>query len=228
MRADVRKPRFDRRGCLASLAAGGLLAAIGGRGLRAAALPEDRFFAIFRKGQQIGTHDVTFGAANQGLVVRHAIRVVVEFASVPIYRFEQRVEDLWRDGRLVATDAETDDNGERSTVRVRESRGRLVCEGPSGVRDAPLGTMNDLSYWNVAILRQRGVIDCQKGELRPLALEGGEPDTVTLAGRTVAARRWRVNPEGERGGEVWYDEAGRIVKAVVRTRGEVLDYRLLV
>lgn len=228
MRAEEGKPRFDRRRCLASLAACGFSATVGGRAARAAALPEDRFFAIFRKGERIGTHRVTFAAANGGLVVRHAIDVLVTLAFIPVYRFEQRVEDLWRDGRLVATDAETDENGRRSTVRVRERAGRLVCEGPRGVRDAPLGTMNDLSYWNVAIVRQRGVIDCQKGELEPLALEGGERDQVTVAGRPVAARRWRMNSEAERGGEVWYDEAGRIVKAIVRTRGEVLDYRLLV
>lgn len=215
-----------RRGVLGGLGSLGLLAA---SGARAASLPEDRLFAIFRKGEQIGTHTVTFStAASGGLVVRHAIDVVVKLAFIPVYRYDQKVEDLWRDGRLVATDAATEENGQRSFVRVRERGGRLVCEGPRGVRDAPLGTMNDLSYWNVAIVRQRGLIDCQKGELEPLALEGGEADTVTVGGRPVATRRWRMNPNGSRGGEVWYDEAGRIVKAVVRTRGEVLDYRLLV
>mgnify|MGYP000011744890 CR=1 FL=1 len=214
-----------RRFVLAGMASAGLFVA---STARATGLPEDRLFAIFRKGEQIGTHSVTFrSAAGGGLTVRHAIDIVVAFAFIPVYRYEQKVEDLWRDGRLVATDADTDENGERSFVRVRERGGLLVCEGPRGVRHAPLGTMNDLSYWNVAIVGQRGLIDCQRGELEPLDLEGGELDTVSVGGRPVTARRWRTNPQGKRGGEVWYDEAGRIVKAVVRTRGEVLDYRLV-
>ncbi len=150
MGAAASSAAVGRRFVLAGMASAGLF---GASTARAAALPEDRLFAIFRKGEQIGTHSVTFrSATGGGLTVRHAIDIVVKLAFIPVYRYDQKVEDLWRDGRLVATDADTDENGQRSFVRVRERAGRLVCEGPRGVRHAPLGTMNDLSYWNVAIV----------------------------------------------------------------------------
>jgi hypothetical protein len=217
-----------RRGVLAGLAWAGLSAVCGPRAGRAATLPEDRHFAVFRKGEQIGRHAATFRSTAVGLAVRHEIDLTVRFAFVPIYRYRQDAEDLWRDGRLVASEAETDDNGERTSVRVRERGGRLRCEGPKGVLEAALGTMTDLSYWNPAIVRQRGLIDSRLGELAPLVMAGGARETIEIDGRPVAARRWQMNPQGVEGGEVWYDEAGRIVKAVVRTRGEILDYRLIV
>jgi hypothetical protein len=225
MQRSGRSGQLARRTVLLGGALSGLLV---GRGVAAAAPPSDLAFAIFRKGERIGTHDVTFRAAGGGLAVRHAIDIVVKLAFIPIFRFHQEAEDLWRDGRLVAADCDTDDNGQRGFVRVRERGSRLLCEGPRGPREAPLGTMTDLSYWNQAIVGQRGVIDLMKGEVEPLALAGGEPETIEVGGRPVAARRWRMNPQGQRGGEVWYDAAGRLVHAVVRTRGEVLDYRLLV
>lgn len=220
----ARRP-IGRRAMVLGLAAGALAPL---RRAAAGPLPVDRTFEVFRKGERIGTHAVTFRATAGGLGVRHDIDIVVKLAFIPIYRYRQEVEDLWRDGRLVATDADTDDNGDRSFVRVRQRGTRLVLEGPRGTRDAPLGTMNDLSYWNAEIVRQRGLIDCQKGVLEPLALEGGETEEITVGGRPVVARRWRMNPQASRGGEVWYDEAGRIVQAIVRTRGEVLHYRLVV
>ncbi len=227
MRAELAEPRLDRRRVLTGFVACGFFAAAGARPLRAEAVPEDRRFLVFRRGEEIGTHAVTFAVAPQGLRVRHEIDFVVKLAFIPIYRYRQAGEDLWREGKLVASDVETDDNGERTSVRIRERQGRLACEGPRGVLEAALGTMTDLSCWNVAIVRQRRLIDCQHGELAPLAMDGGVLETIEVEGRPIAARRWRMNPQGSRGGEVWYDEAGRIVKAVVRTRGEVLDYRLL-
>ncbi len=214
-----------RRSLMGGLVCAGLVT---GFGARAATLPEDRLFTILRKGEPIGTHEVRFAATARGLQVRHGIRVAVKLAFVTVYRFAQDVEDLWRDDRLVATDALTEENGERTEVRVRERGGRLVCEGPAGVYDAPLGTMHDLSYWNLAIVRQRGVIDTQQGSLEPLTLRPGGLDEIELAGRAIRARRWRIEREAGRSGEVWYDEAGRIVRAVVRTRGEVLHYQLKV
>lgn len=227
MRAELAEPRLDRRHLLAGVVAGGLLVAAGAGVARAEAVPEDRRFVVFRKGEEIGTHAVTFAAAADGLAVRHEIDFTVKLAFIPVYRYRQAAEDRWRQGKLVASDVETDDNGERTSVRIRERGGRLACEGPRGVLEAALGTMTDLSYWNVAILRQRRLINAQHGELAPLALDGGVLETIEVKGRPLAARRWQMHSEDSGGGEVWYDEAGRIVKAIVRTRGEVLDYRLL-
>lgn len=224
MQPSGRSAQLARRTVVLGAALAGI---VGTRPVRASTTPGDLAFAIVRKGERIGTHAVTFRAKASGLAVRHDIDIVVELAFIPVFRFRQEAEDLWRDGRLVAADCDTDDNGERSFVRVRERGSRLLCEGPRGPREAPLGTMTDLSYWNQAIVRQRGVIDLQKGEVEPLALAGGEAETIEVGGRRVATRRWRMNPQGRRGGEVWYDEAGRLVHAVVRTRGEVLEYRLL-
>lgn len=225
MRTSARRGHLGRRTVLLGAALTGV---VGVGPARGSTIPGDLAFAIVRKGERIGTHAVTFRSTAGGLSVRHDIDIVVELAFIPIFHFRQQAEDLWRDGRLIAADCDTDDNGERSFVRVRERGSRLLCEGPRGPREAPVGTMTDLSYWNQAIVRQRGVIDLQKGEVQPLALSGGESEIIAVGGRPVRARRWRMNPEAGRGGEVWYDDTGRLVHAVVRTRGETLDYRLLV
>ncbi|MCS6878302.1 MAG: DUF6134 family protein [Geminicoccaceae bacterium] len=227
MRADAISARCDRRRMVGGLCAWGVLVAHG-RSVRASEiLPEDRHFAVFRKGEEIGTHRVVFRAGAAGLEVVHEIDLAVRFAGIPFYRYRQRAQDLWREGRLIASESETDDNGERTRVVLRERGGRLRCDGPSGVFEVAKGTMTDLSYWNPAILAQRVLVSARRGELSPFLTVGGTDDLIEVRGRPTRARRWDVVLGEADNGVVWYDEKGRIVKALVRTRGQVLDYRLL-
>ncbi len=227
MRAESFSARGDRRSFARGLAACALLCAHGHRTLAAEVVPEDRHFVVLRKGEEIGTHRATFRLGASGLIVRHAIDLLVRFAGLPVYRYRQRAEDLWRAGRLVASEAETDDNGERTKVRLYERGGRLICDGPKGVLEVATGTMTDLSYWNPAIVRERQLVSARDGDLSPLFASGGARETITVRGLPCPARRWDVVLGENDSGVIWYDEAGRIVQALVRTRGQVLEYRLL-
>ena len=47
-----------------------------------------------------------------------------------------------------------------------------------------------------------------------------------VRGQTVEARRFSMTGTKGRSGSVWYDDAGSLVKAIVTTRGETLEYQL--
>ena len=47
-----------------------------------------------------------------------------------------------------------------------------------------------------------------------------------VRGQAVEARRFSMTGTKGRSGSVWYDDAGSLVKAIVTTRGETLDYEL--
>ena len=47
-----------------------------------------------------------------------------------------------------------------------------------------------------------------------------------MRGQPVEARRFSMTGTKGRSGTVWYDDAGSLVKAVVITRGETLEYQL--
>ena len=45
-----------------------------------------------------------------------------------------------------------------------------------------------------------------------------------VRGQTIEARRFNMAGTKGRSGTLWYDDAGSLVRAVVVTRGETLDY----
>jgi hypothetical protein len=197
-------------------------------------LPADLVFDVLRKGRRIGSHEVRFRAdpGGGGFTAGTTIDLAVKIAFVTAYRYRQDAADRWRDGRLVASDVSTDDDGERTAVRVREGEGgALLVEGPRGGYAAEPGTMTDLSFWNVAITRSSHLIDGQHGELMPVRVAPPVDDAVEIAGRDLPAARYAITTNQAavgtaREGQVWYDRDGRWIRTVYRTRGELFTLRL--
>lgn len=199
----------------------------------AAALPEDRLFDIYRRGSRIGSHAVRFRPLGTGTFeVETVVEIAVKVLLVTAYRFRQEGQERWEDGRLVASDVATDDNGKRTRVRVREAGGEgLRVEGEHGTYAVEPGTMTDLGFWNQAVTRQSRLVDGQHGELLSIRFAPPVEDSVAVGGRTVPAVRYEsaanASAEGTpRRGKTWYDREGRWVRTEFETRGELLVFQL--
>jgi Domain of unknown function (DUF6134) len=209
-----------------ALVGGGIVAGALGRAVPAGSLPSDLTFDIFRKGSRIGTHTVRFAAAGGGERVTSRVELAVKMAFVTLYRYEQTGEDEWRDGVLVRTRIRTNDDGQDFLVEAEAEGGALAISGAAGRYEATLGTMTDLNFWNEAITRQARLIDSQNGELVQVAVRPEPSEAIPVLGRAVQARRFAMTGTKGRSGTVWYDPDGRLVKAVVVTRGTTLGYEL--
>ena len=215
--------RTGRRGAL-TLVGGGLLALGGAR--PALAVPTDVTFNVIRKGTQIGTHQIRFEETDGALAVTSELDLAVKVAFITAYRYRQIGRDEWQGDVLQRTRIETHDDG-KDTVVVAEARdGQLAVEGLTGSYTTPLGAMTDLSFWNEAITRGQRVIDSQTAELINIEVEPGVREQIELRGKTTEARRFAMAATKGRSGTVWYDDAGNLVKAIVLTRGETLNYEL--
>jgi hypothetical protein len=222
----ARPPAAVTRRQAVALVGGGIVAGALGRAVRARNLPSGLAFDVYRKGSRIGTHSVRFAAAGGGERVTSRVELAVKMAFVTVYRYEQAGEDEWRDGVLVRTRIRTNDDGKGFLVEAEAEGGALAVSGAAGRYEAKLGTMTDLNFWNEAITRQARLIDSQSGELVQIAVRPEPTETISVLGRAVQARRFAMTGTKGRSGTVWYDPDGRLVKAVVVTRGETLAYEL--
>ncbi len=190
-----------------------------------AAPPQDVQFKVFREGSEIGTHRVGFRPTPGGFDVDVSIQLQVKIAFITVFRYSQTARDNWQDGNLVAAEYQTDDDGKRSTVRVRQDGSRLRVEGSAGSFQAPLGTMTDLSFWNLGIMQAPQLVDSQTGQIGTLKTGGRSADRLVIGGREVMADRYTVSGSQERAGRIWYVER-QWVKASFVTRGQALEYVL--
>ena len=127
---------------------------------------------------------------------------------------------------LVRTRIQTDDDGKETLVQAEARDGELTVQGPSGSSTTQLGAMTDISFWNQAITQGPALVDSQTAELIKIQVEGGAKEPIMVRGQTVEARRFSMTGTKGRSGSVWYDDAGSLLKAVVTTRGETLEYQL--
>lgn len=192
-----------------------------------ALLPADRTFDIRRNGSSVGRHRIAFSTSGSEVTVTTEIDITVKIAFITAFRYSQRARDLWRDEALASSDVVTDDDGKHSRVVLEAEGGLLRGAGPDGPIELPLGAMTDLCWWNAGIVRNDMLLDAQTG--RVSALESWEVGSrrIEVAGGLVEARGYGIEASQGRAGEVWYDSRGRWIKALLRTRGEVLEYRLL-
>lgn len=194
----------------------------------ALASPGDIAFSVWRKGERIGTHSVRFVQQGPVLAARSEIELTVKLAFITVFSYRQSAEDRWQNGNLISANYETEENGKETVVQARADGAKLVVDGPMGTVRPNIGTMSDVCFWNKAIVSQRRLIDSQTGEMATMDQEGALGiEQVDVAGRMVEAEHFRLAASKGRGGEVWYDKSGRLVQALIQTRGETLSYRAL-
>lgn len=219
---------WSRRGFSACCLGGAGLLALPSLG-RAETQHIDRHFAIFRDGDEIGRHEVRFRPSADGFDVTSDIDITVKIAFITAFRFSQHAEDRWVAGQLVESRITTDDNGQTSTTEIEARGTALSVEGGIEQRTlrVPLGTMTDIAFWNLDIVRQRKLVDIQKAILTDVAASHSGTETIDLGTGPITADRFTMNSETGRNGDIWFDAAGNWVKGRLITRGETLDYRLI-
>jgi hypothetical protein len=220
--------RWSRRGFALSCLGGVGCLALPVRG-RAESLPLERRFAIFRDDNEIGRHEVRFTPTANGFDVSTDIDIKVKVAFITAFHFSQRANDRWIGGQLVESRVTTDDNGKESSTEIEARGPTLKVEGGVENRSlqVPLGTMTDIAFWNLDIVRQRSLVDIQKAILTDVAAASAGSETITLAGGPITAARFTINSQSGRNGDIWFDADGNWVKGRLVTRGETLDYRLI-
>lgn len=171
-------------------------------------------FKVTLDGDPIGEHRFRLSAAEAGTShLESSARLAVKVLGVPLYRYRHEAREQWRGDCLVRVAADTDDDGERSTVREEFAP------------DAPC--TRSFAYWNRAILASTQLLDPQSGRLETVQITRGEDGTVTVRGQPRAATRWRI--AGPRHPiDVWYAAgSGEWVGLDSTVRGgRRLSYRL--
>lgn len=192
-------------------------------------LPNDsanRQFAVFYKGDKIGTHTVLNTPETGETRVNTEIVLVVKTLFFTVYAFSHSSEERWRHDRLVSLKSETVEHGETVAVEgASMAQGfRVVSKGGPFIAAADALTSNSL--WSPAILDQETVIDAQHGGVIGISVHQLGDEPMVVLGRQVSATRYRfITPY--LAGSIWYDDAGRWVHGEFERDGALIEYRLV-
>jgi hypothetical protein len=217
---------------MAALVAGLLLScAIAGAQPSAAAQPtaqpatETLQYAIIRNGEQIGTHKVELRRTGKETAVNVATNVEVKVLFITAYRFQYTATERWVNGRLVALNAETDDNGTQHKLTAALKGATLEVEADGKAAQIDKNILPG-SFWNPEVVRQSVMLDTQTGQVMPISVVDGGSEQVTVETGSAPARRYTI--KGKFSQDVWYDSRGRLVQSqLVGPDGSVITYKLI-
>lgn len=182
-------------------------------------------FQVQLDGKPIGTHVFRVNGPDTARTVASEAAFDVKLLGVTVYRYRHQAREQWAGDCLAELDAQTEDGSDSTRIRARLQGGALLVEGPGAPQRLPACVMG-FAYWHPALRQQTRLLDPQSGRLENVQVREAEAGTLEAGGRTVPARRWRI--EGPASPiTVWYGMDGRWLGLDAELRGgRQLRYRL--
>jgi uncharacterized protein DUF6134 len=191
----------------------------------AASATETMKFAVTRDDAPIGTNTIDVirkGAETSVQIVTH---VAVGVAFFTLYKFDQTESELWANGRLLAMNAITDDNGTLHRTNANCHDGKLVVEGDGQVQKLAT-TIVPASLWNPAMLSQAEALNPEDGKLVPVSVVDRGEDNLTVGGRLERVHHYVLKTVFSQ--DVWYDDGHHLVKMELKgADGSTIRYQLI-
>lgn len=182
-------------------------------------------FSVLRDGQLVGRHLVRFSQEPEGLKVSAKFDLDIRLLFITLYSYRYQSTATWRDGVLREIAATTNDDGDKTAVRLREQDGGFVITGPKGRSESP-AALFPTNHWNVAVIGADRVLNTITGEINMVRIVDRGAEEIIAEGRKIMARRYAYT--GELQTELWYDRDGRWVKMRFKGKdGSTIDYECL-
>jgi Family of unknown function (DUF6134) len=227
---------LSRRSALRFLALGGavvLWPAIAPPSARAFTIPPgDRIaFSVFRKGDSpMGYHRVKISRQDDLVVMEKEIFLEVKLAFVTAYEYKHTNREIWKDGRLIAIETKTNNDGDKEWIKGEAVEGGFRVEGRRGVTMAPPDIIPS-SYWNIATVQAVQMLDTQRGLVMDVRVDALGEETIEAAGQKIGARHHAINiftnlPGGANRIDLWYDRHDAWVALAFKAKGQAINYVL--
>jgi hypothetical protein len=180
-------------------------------------------FAIVRDGDQIGTCSFRLHRNGRETTAQYVSHIQVKLAFITVYRFDQTETERWVDGRLVALNSVTDDNGTVHKVKAT-SRGDVLSVDADGTVTEVDPSLMPVSLWNAALVQKTTALNPQDGSIVPLSVVDHGKEQLLLQGRAETAHHYSIKTTFPQ--DVWYDEQQHLIKVALRgSDGSKIEYQ---
>ena len=180
-------------------------------------------FAVMRDGDQIGTCSFRLHRNGHETTAEYVSHIQVKLAFITVYRFDQTETERWVDGRLVALNSVTDDNGTVHKVTAK-SRGDVLSVDADGKASEVDPSLMPVSLWNAALVQKTTALNPQDGSIVPLSVIDRGKEQLVLQGRPEMAHHYSIKTTFPQ--EVWYDDQQHLIKVALRgSDGSKIEYQ---
>jgi hypothetical protein len=180
-------------------------------------------FKVIRAGDEIGAHIINARHEGGDLILDISVAIKVKVAFITAYRYEQTRREVWRDGRLISFESDTNDDGTKAKTSGKLEGDMLLVEGPDGKQTLRPDILSN-SWWNAELVKQTEFLNTIDSKVLKVTIEDAGEETVETAAGQVKAHRYVMTGDLER--ELWYDAEGRWVHMRLIGGGKPADWVL--
>jgi hypothetical protein len=180
-------------------------------------------FKAYTGDNELGTHVVRWAVQGDTVTANISIDLRARVLFLPVYSYEHRSTETWRNGDLAAIDTRTTDDGEKFSVKGTLQGGSFQVASTRFNGAAPL-PLAPSSYWNYASLTKPNWINTQSGAVLKIKIVPAGQEQVRTAKGMVQARKYEVT--GDVPITLWYDSANVWVKSRFTVNGTTITYVL--
>ena len=198
-------------------------------------------FAVFRNGENIGRHVISFQQKGDTRTVAIDVDITVRALGVQAYHYAHHSTEVWAGDQLQSLKSTTEDNGRKFSVAAQHAGANLKVEhtstGPVAAaaydgfqapdisrETLPANTM-PTSQWNMRQVNETTLLNTQYGTPAHVTVVKGPRDKVQTSKGSVEATRYTYT--GDLRMDLWYDDQGRWVRGLfVAFDGSAVEYIL--
>lgn len=159
-------------------------------------------FKVYLDDTPVGFHRFTVNQTGGGKQVHSEAKFDVKFLMVTAYRYFHEAKESWQGACLQALTAQTDDNGDKTSVQGAEKGNAFdlaVNQKPVALPDC----VWTFAYWNPAMLEQKQLLNPQTGEYLPVKFELKGVEPIAASGKDRLAKHYLLDA-GKFQIELWY------------------------
>ena len=185
--------------------------------------PSEYDYIVLHGDEPIGSHRVSIARNGNEIVIETESNLKVGFGPLTVFEFEHQRRELWRDWELVESIAQTTKNGESYNIKItRQAEGyKRVVNGREDQLEDPVKV---LALWHGDLFEHEFFISPLEDKLYRLSVDFVGEERIEIGDQRVQALHYRMTGDSER--ELWYDEAGHVLKVRLYDYGPAIDYVL--
>jgi hypothetical protein len=188
---------------------------------------EDRVwnFTVYLDDDPVGHHRFTLNESRQRKRLQSEARFSVKLLMIEAYRYQHKAQESWDGDCLSRIEAETDDNGEQSSLSGLIRGGRFELNHGRFSETLP-GCIMTFAYWNPLILEQSRLLNPQTGDFTPVTVSSRGEEPVTVRGKKVNATHYHLDARKFQI-DLWYSDGKEWVALdSALDNGRLLHYRI--
>ncbi len=180
-------------------------------------------YVVLHGDEPIGSHRVEIVRNGNEIEIEAESDLKVDFGPLTVFEFEHRRRELWRDREFVKSIAQTTRNGESYDIKIiRQAAGyKRVVNGREDQLEDPVKV---LALWHADLFEHQFFISPMEDKLYRLSVHFVGEERIEIGDQRVQALHYRMTGDSER--ELWYDEAGHVLKVRLYDYDLVIDYVL--